>query len=62
MLLYLDARLHGARRAGRTRADDLREAIVEGAAQRIRPKMMTVDHDHGGPRAGALGARGPAPT
>jgi Cu(I)/Ag(I) efflux system membrane protein CusA/SilA len=43
MLLYLTL-AHRARRAdGRLRTrDDLREAIVEGAAHRIRPKLMTV--------------------
>ena len=43
MLLYLTL-AHGRRRDEgrlRTRAD-LREAIVEGAARRIRPKLMTV--------------------
>jgi Cu(I)/Ag(I) efflux system membrane protein CusA/SilA len=43
MLLYLKL-AHAARvRAGRLRtADDLRETIVEGAARRLRPKLMTV--------------------
>jgi Cu(I)/Ag(I) efflux system membrane protein CusA/SilA len=43
MLLYLSASHRSWRDAGRlnTRAD-LREAIVEGAARRIRPKLMTV--------------------
>ena len=43
MLLYLTL-AHRARRAeGRLRTpDDLREAIVEGAAHRIRPELMTV--------------------
>jgi Cu(I)/Ag(I) efflux system membrane protein CusA/SilA len=43
MLLYLTL-AHGAReRDGRlTTFDDLREAIVEGAAKRLRPKLMTV--------------------
>jgi len=43
MLLYLDLAFEERRRAGllRTRAD-LAEAIVEGAARRIRPKFMTV--------------------
>ncbi len=43
MLLYLDLAWERHRRAGRLRDfADLREAIVEGAAQRIRPKLMTV--------------------
>jgi copper/silver efflux system protein len=43
MLLYLRLASEERRAAGRLRtAGDLREAIVEGAAQRIRPKMMTV--------------------
>jgi len=43
MLLYLDLALEERRRAGmlHTRAD-VEEAIVEGAARRIRPKVMTV--------------------
>jgi Cu(I)/Ag(I) efflux system membrane protein CusA/SilA len=43
MLLYLKLAYTRRREAGRmsTRAD-LEEAIVEGAAQRIRPKLMTV--------------------
>ena len=43
MLLYLTL-AHRAREAsGRLRdAADLEEAIVEGAARRIRPKLMTV--------------------
>ncbi|HXT21609.1 MAG TPA: efflux RND transporter permease subunit, partial [Thermoanaerobaculia bacterium] len=43
MLLYLDLAWERWRRQGRLRDfADLREAIVEGAAQRIRPKLMTV--------------------
>jgi copper/silver efflux system protein len=43
MLLYLTLAHRRWRDEGRLRtADDLREAIVEGAAQRIRPKLMTV--------------------
>jgi Cu(I)/Ag(I) efflux system membrane protein CusA/SilA len=43
MLLYLDLAFEERRQAGlmRTHAD-LREAIVHGAAKRIRPKFMTV--------------------
>jgi Cu(I)/Ag(I) efflux system membrane protein CusA/SilA len=43
MLLYLTLSHRRWREQGRMRtAADLREAIVEGAAQRIRPKLMTV--------------------
>jgi len=43
MLLYLTLAHRRWRDDGRLRnADDLREAIVEGAAKRIRPKLMTV--------------------
>jgi Cu(I)/Ag(I) efflux system membrane protein CusA/SilA len=43
MLLYLDLAYHKARREGRLRSlSDLRDAIGEGAAKRIRPKFMTV--------------------
>ena len=43
MLLYLDLAFDEAWRAGRVRSiGDLREAIVHGAVQRIRPKFMTV--------------------
>jgi Cu(I)/Ag(I) efflux system membrane protein CusA/SilA len=43
MLLYLTLSHRHARDAGRLRTqDDLREAIVDGAARRIRPKLMTV--------------------
>jgi Cu(I)/Ag(I) efflux system membrane protein CusA/SilA len=43
MLLYLDQAFEKWRKEGRMRtADDLREAISEGAVKRIRPKMMTV--------------------
>ncbi|HKE16857.1 MAG TPA: CusA/CzcA family heavy metal efflux RND transporter [Kofleriaceae bacterium] len=43
MLLYLTLAHRRWRDEGRLRtAADLREAIVEGAAQRIRPKLMTV--------------------
>jgi Cu(I)/Ag(I) efflux system membrane protein CusA/SilA len=42
MLLYLDLAYEEARREGRLRTlGDLREAIVHGAAKRIRPKFMT---------------------
>jgi Cu(I)/Ag(I) efflux system membrane protein CusA/SilA len=42
MLLYLDLAYEDARKAGRlTSLPALREAIVEGAAKRIRPKFMT---------------------
>ncbi|MBA3936379.1 MAG: efflux RND transporter permease subunit, partial [Planctomycetes bacterium] len=43
MLLYLTFAHRRWREEGRLRtADDLRDLIVEGAAQRIRPKLMTV--------------------
>ena len=43
MLLYLDLAWARALREGRLRTrHDLRQAIVEGAARRIRPKFMTV--------------------
>jgi Cu(I)/Ag(I) efflux system membrane protein CusA/SilA len=42
MLLYLDLAYAEARKAGRLRSlHDLREAIVHGAAKRLRPKFMT---------------------
>ena len=43
MLLYLTLAYDRHKREGRLRSyDDLREAIVEGAAKRLRPKLMTV--------------------
>jgi Cu(I)/Ag(I) efflux system membrane protein CusA/SilA len=43
MLLYLDLAFHEAQAKGRMRNwNDLREAIVEGAVKRLRPKVMTV--------------------
>jgi Cu(I)/Ag(I) efflux system membrane protein CusA/SilA len=43
MLLYLDLAFHEAQSKGRMRNwNDLREAIVEGAVKRLRPKVMTV--------------------
>ena len=48
MLIYLDnalTELQGAaraRRARRSRSDDLYAAIMAGAVERVRPKMMTV--------------------
>jgi Cu(I)/Ag(I) efflux system membrane protein CusA/SilA len=43
MLLYLDLAYKDAQQKGRMRNwDDLREAIVEGAVKRLRPKFMTV--------------------
>jgi Cu(I)/Ag(I) efflux system membrane protein CusA/SilA len=42
MLLYLDLAYEDARREGRMRnLGDLREAVVQGAAKRLRPKFMT---------------------
>jgi len=43
MLLYLDIAFHRAESEGRMQnQSDLREAILEGAVKRIRPKFMTV--------------------
>ena len=43
MLLYLDDAYERARRDSRLRTRaDLREAVLEGAARRVRPKLMTV--------------------
>jgi Cu(I)/Ag(I) efflux system membrane protein CusA/SilA len=43
MLLYLDLAFEERRRQGRlTSSGDLREAIIEGAVKRLRPKVMTV--------------------
>jgi Cu(I)/Ag(I) efflux system membrane protein CusA/SilA len=43
MLLYLDLAHKEAEAKGKMRNwDDLREAIVEGAVKRLRPKVMTV--------------------
>jgi copper/silver efflux system protein len=43
MLLYLDIAYHDAQKKGQMRSwDDLREAIVQGAVKRLRPKIMTV--------------------
>jgi Cu(I)/Ag(I) efflux system membrane protein CusA/SilA len=43
MLLYLKLAHRSREREGRLASfDDLREAIVEGAAKRLRPKLMTV--------------------
>jgi len=43
MLLYLTISHKGWKKTGRLRTfGDLKESIVEGAAQRIRPKLMTV--------------------
>jgi Cu(I)/Ag(I) efflux system membrane protein CusA/SilA len=42
MLLYLDLAYEQARKSGRLNTlEDLREAIVYGAAKRLRPKFMT---------------------
>jgi len=42
MLLYIDNAIEDSRRAGRLKSrHDMREAIVQGALLRIRPKMMT---------------------
>ncbi len=43
MLLYLDLSYEEARKKGLLRnANELREAVVHGAVQRVRPKLMTV--------------------
>ena len=42
MLIYLDHAWAGRRAQGRTRMLDLHDAIMEGAVERVRPKMMTV--------------------
>jgi Cu(I)/Ag(I) efflux system membrane protein CusA/SilA len=43
MLLYLDLAYHDAINKGQMKSwDDLREAIVQGAVKRLRPKVMTV--------------------
>ncbi len=49
MLVYLDDAYERRVREGRMRTtQDLHEAIVEGAVQRVRPKMMTVAAIMGG--------------
>jgi Cu(I)/Ag(I) efflux system membrane protein CusA/SilA len=49
MLVYLDEAYERRMREGRmATAQDLREAILEGAVQRVRPKMMTVAAIMGG--------------
>jgi Cu(I)/Ag(I) efflux system membrane protein CusA/SilA len=43
MLLYLDLAFHEAQAKGKMRSwNDLREAVMEGAVKRLRPKVMTV--------------------
>ncbi len=42
MLLYLDNAWNARLAAGKRTLADLREAVLEGAALRLRPKMMTV--------------------
>jgi Cu(I)/Ag(I) efflux system membrane protein CusA/SilA len=49
MLVYLDEAYERRVREGRmATVQDLREAIMEGAVQRVRPKMMTVAAIMGG--------------
>ena len=49
MLVYLDEVYERRVREGRmTSVHDLREAVMEGAVQRVRPKMMTVTAIMGG--------------
>lgn len=46
MLLYLDLSYEQAKREGRLQTrGQLRQAVVHGAVQRIRPKFMTVATD-----------------
>jgi len=43
ILLYLDLAYQQARKEGRMKGrEDLKEAIVEGAVKRLRPKVITV--------------------
>jgi Cu(I)/Ag(I) efflux system membrane protein CusA/SilA len=42
MLIYLDHAWEARRGIGRVATEDLRDAIMEGAVERVRPKMMTV--------------------
>jgi Cu(I)/Ag(I) efflux system membrane protein CusA/SilA len=43
MLLYLDLAYERAKAEGRMRSErDLRDAVLEGAVKRLRPKVMTV--------------------
>jgi Cu(I)/Ag(I) efflux system membrane protein CusA/SilA len=42
MLIYLDHAWDARKEQGRVTARDLYEAILEGAVERVRPKMMTV--------------------
>jgi len=42
MLIYLDHAWNSRRAAGKISARDLYEAIVDGAVERVRPKLMTV--------------------
>jgi Cu(I)/Ag(I) efflux system membrane protein CusA/SilA len=48
MLIYLDHAWDRRREQGRESATDLYEAMVEGAVERVRPKMMTVTAIIGG--------------
>lgn len=49
MLVYLDKTYERRVREGRmATAQDLRESLIEGAVQRVRPKMMTVAAIMGG--------------
>jgi len=41
MLIYLDHAWKARRDAGRVTLRDLYDAVVEGAVERVRPKMMT---------------------
>ena len=57
MLIYLDHALKKFKAQARSRRPkpltpaDLYAAVMEGAVERVRPKMMTVVGDHGRPAA-----------
>ena len=62
MLLYLDLAYEQAKKEGRLRTlADLREAILEGAVKRLRPKFMTVAPSSSGSFR-SCGPRAPART
>lgn len=48
MLIYLDHTWQAYRARGQTSTDDLHAAVVEGAVERVRPKLMTVTAIMGG--------------
>ena len=57
MLLYLKQRMDARVAQGKTSADDLLDAIREGAVLRVRPKAMTVAVILGGPVPDHVGQR-----